>query len=145
MDDERSDKDETDESEEEEEDEEDKKNTKKNGPVQNGHTVHNNNHSKTEWKQTSYEKDSYPSVGEQEGGLERKKKGWGLGGGVLFHKTKNGRYLEEIWHCYVHMKTHSHTFIRTFWGHRDQADDVHHMKWHGFFCFVIREKKNHLC
>lgn len=48
MDDERSDKDETDESEEEEEDEEDKKNTKKNGPVQNGHTVHNNNHSKTE-------------------------------------------------------------------------------------------------
>lgn len=48
VDDERSDKDETDESEEEEEDEEDKKNTKKNGPVQNGHTVHNNNHSKTE-------------------------------------------------------------------------------------------------
>lgn len=45
VDDERSDKDETDESEEEEEDE---KNAKKNGPVQNGHAVHNNNHSKTE-------------------------------------------------------------------------------------------------
>lgn len=71
MDDERSDKDETDDSEEEEEDE---KNTKKNGPVQNGHTVHNNNHSKTEWKKTSIwmkenEKDSDPSVGKQEGGL----------------------------------------------------------------------------
>lgn len=48
MDDERSDKDETDESEEEEEEEENKKDMKKNGPVQNGHTVHNNNHSKTE-------------------------------------------------------------------------------------------------
>lgn len=47
MDDDRSDKDETDES-EEEEDEEDKKDMKKNGPVQNGHIVHNNNHSKTE-------------------------------------------------------------------------------------------------
>uniref|UniRef100_A0A667XL24 Ceramide synthase 2 n=1 Tax=Myripristis murdjan TaxID=586833 RepID=A0A667XL24_9TELE len=45
VDDERSDKDETDESEEEEEEE--KKETKKNGPVQNGHAVHNN-HSKTE-------------------------------------------------------------------------------------------------
>lgn len=49
VDDDRSDKDETDESEEEEEDEtEDKKDMKKNGPVQNGHAVHNNNHSKTE-------------------------------------------------------------------------------------------------
>lgn len=48
VDDERSDKDETDESEEEEEEEEGKRNMKKNGPVQNGHTVHNNNHSKTE-------------------------------------------------------------------------------------------------
>lgn len=48
VDDDRSDKDETDESEEEEEDEaEDKKDVKKNGPVQNGHAVHNN-HSKTE-------------------------------------------------------------------------------------------------
>uniref|UniRef100_A0A8D0CXP4 Ceramide synthase 2 n=1 Tax=Sander lucioperca TaxID=283035 RepID=A0A8D0CXP4_SANLU len=47
VDDERSDKDETDESEEEGE-EEDKKDMKKNGPVQNGHTVHNNNHRKTE-------------------------------------------------------------------------------------------------
>lgn len=46
MDDERSDKDETDESEDEEED--NKANTKKNGPVQNGHLVYNNNHSKTE-------------------------------------------------------------------------------------------------
>lgn len=46
MDDERSDKDETDESEEEEE--QAKKDTRKNGPVQNGHTVHNNNHSKIE-------------------------------------------------------------------------------------------------
>lgn len=46
VDDERSDKDETDESEEEEE--EVKKDMKKNGPVQNGHAVHNNNHSKTE-------------------------------------------------------------------------------------------------
>ena len=46
MDDERSDKDETDESEEEEE--QAKKDMRKNGPVQNGHTVHNNNHSKTE-------------------------------------------------------------------------------------------------
>lgn len=54
VDDERSDKDETDESEEEEEGEaEDKKDRKKNGPVQNGHAVHNNNHSKTEWEQTS--------------------------------------------------------------------------------------------
>ncbi|KAA8591662.1 hypothetical protein FQN60_017036, partial [Etheostoma spectabile] len=44
VDDERSDKDETDESEEED----DKKDMTKNGPVQNGHTVHNNNHSKTE-------------------------------------------------------------------------------------------------
>ncbi|XP_029959235.1 ceramide synthase 2-like isoform X1 [Salarias fasciatus] len=51
VDDERSDKDETDESEEEEEEEEqaeDKKHTKKNGPMLNGHSVHNNNHSKTE-------------------------------------------------------------------------------------------------
>uniref|UniRef100_A0A3Q3X755 Uncharacterized protein n=1 Tax=Mola mola TaxID=94237 RepID=A0A3Q3X755_MOLML len=48
VDDERSDKEETDESEEEEEDEEGKRNMKKNKPVQNGHTVHNNNHSKTE-------------------------------------------------------------------------------------------------
>ncbi|TMS10423.1 Ceramide synthase 2 [Larimichthys crocea] len=53
VDDERSDKDETDESEDEEEEEEEeekggKKDMKKNGPVQNGHTVHNNNHSKTE-------------------------------------------------------------------------------------------------
>ncbi|GAA6220614.1 ceramide synthase 2-like [Lates japonicus] len=49
VDDERSDKDETDESEEEEEEKaEDKKDMKKNGPVLNGHTVHNNNHSKTE-------------------------------------------------------------------------------------------------
>lgn len=47
VDDERSDRDETDESEEGEE-EEDTKEMKKNGPVQNGHTVHNNNHSKTE-------------------------------------------------------------------------------------------------
>lgn len=47
VDDERSDKDETDES-EDEEDKDDKINTKKNGPVQNGHTVYNNNHSKTE-------------------------------------------------------------------------------------------------
>lgn len=47
MDDERSDKDETDDSDDEEE-EEGKKDMKKNGPVQNGHTVHNNNHSKTE-------------------------------------------------------------------------------------------------
>lgn len=46
MDDERSDKDETDESEDEEED--NKANAKKNGPVQNGHPVYNNNHSKTE-------------------------------------------------------------------------------------------------
>ncbi|KAI9533240.1 Ceramide synthase 2 [Dissostichus eleginoides] len=46
VDDERSDKDETDESEEEEE--QAKKDMRKNGPVQNGHTVHNNNHSKTE-------------------------------------------------------------------------------------------------
>ncbi|KAI4811659.1 hypothetical protein KUCAC02_014536 [Chaenocephalus aceratus] len=46
VDDERSDKDETDESEEEEE--QAKKDTRKNGPVQNGHTVHNNNHSKIE-------------------------------------------------------------------------------------------------
>lgn len=57
MDDERSDKDETDESEEEEE-AGDKKDMKKNGPVQNGHTVHNNNHSKTEWKQTSVRNES---------------------------------------------------------------------------------------
>lgn len=50
MDDERSDKDETDESEEEEKEEEEevKKDMKKNGPVQNGYTVYNNNHSKTE-------------------------------------------------------------------------------------------------
>uniref|UniRef100_A0A669BWM5 Ceramide synthase 2 n=1 Tax=Oreochromis niloticus TaxID=8128 RepID=A0A669BWM5_ORENI len=49
VDDERSDKDETDESEEEEEEEAgEKKHMKKNGPVQNGHTVHNNNHSKRE-------------------------------------------------------------------------------------------------
>lgn len=48
VDDDRSDKDETDESEEEEEEGEDKKHAKKNGPVQNGHAVHNNNHSKTE-------------------------------------------------------------------------------------------------
>uniref|UniRef100_A0A3Q3GWA2 Ceramide synthase 2b n=1 Tax=Labrus bergylta TaxID=56723 RepID=A0A3Q3GWA2_9LABR len=48
VDDERSDKDETDESGEEEDEEGVKKDTKKNGPVQNGHTVHNNNHSKTE-------------------------------------------------------------------------------------------------
>uniref|UniRef100_A0A3Q3J283 Ceramide synthase 2b n=1 Tax=Monopterus albus TaxID=43700 RepID=A0A3Q3J283_MONAL len=41
--DDRSDKDETDDSEEEEEEEK-----MKNGPLQNGHTVHNNNHSKTE-------------------------------------------------------------------------------------------------
>uniref|UniRef100_A0A3Q0RGR7 Ceramide synthase 2 n=1 Tax=Amphilophus citrinellus TaxID=61819 RepID=A0A3Q0RGR7_AMPCI len=47
MDDDRSDKDETDESEEEEEEEAGaKKHMKKNGPVQNGHAVHNNNHSK---------------------------------------------------------------------------------------------------
>lgn len=46
MDDERSDKDETDASEEEEQDE--KKEMKKNGPVPNGHTVQNNNHSKME-------------------------------------------------------------------------------------------------
>lgn len=49
VDDDRSDKDETDESEEEEEEEAgEKKHMKKNGPVQNGHTVHNNNHSKRE-------------------------------------------------------------------------------------------------
>lgn len=50
VDDERSDKDETDESEEEEKEEEEevKKDMKKNGPVQNGYTVYNNNHSKTE-------------------------------------------------------------------------------------------------
>lgn len=49
MDDARSDKDETDESEEDEEvDGEGKSSMKKNGPVQNGHAVHNNNHSKTE-------------------------------------------------------------------------------------------------
>lgn len=52
MDDDRSDKDETDESGEEEEEEEDeaddKTDMKKNGPVQNGHTVYNNNHSKAE-------------------------------------------------------------------------------------------------
>lgn len=48
VDDERSDKDETDESGEEEEEEGGKKDMKKNRPVQNGHTVHNNNHSKTE-------------------------------------------------------------------------------------------------
>lgn len=50
MDDERSDKDETDESEEEEAEEAgEKKHMKKNGPVQNGHTVHNNNHRKRQW------------------------------------------------------------------------------------------------
>uniref|UniRef100_A0A3B3ZXF9 Uncharacterized protein n=1 Tax=Periophthalmus magnuspinnatus TaxID=409849 RepID=A0A3B3ZXF9_9GOBI len=43
VDDERSDKDETDLSEDEEEESE-KKDIKKNGPVQNGHSVHNNNH-----------------------------------------------------------------------------------------------------
>uniref|UniRef100_A0A3P9M0T7 Ceramide synthase 2b n=1 Tax=Oryzias latipes TaxID=8090 RepID=A0A3P9M0T7_ORYLA len=48
IDDERSDKDETDESEEEEEEAKDKKHSRKNGPMQNGHTVHNNNHRKTE-------------------------------------------------------------------------------------------------
>uniref|UniRef100_A0A3B4F446 Ceramide synthase 2-like n=1 Tax=Pundamilia nyererei TaxID=303518 RepID=A0A3B4F446_9CICH len=47
VDDERSDKDETDESEEEGDEEAgEKKHMKKNGPVQNGHTVHNNNHRK---------------------------------------------------------------------------------------------------
>lgn len=45
MDDERSDKDETDESEDEEDN---KANARRNGPVQNGHPVYNNNHSKTE-------------------------------------------------------------------------------------------------
>lgn len=78
VDDERSDKDETDESEEEEE-EQDKKAVTKNGPMQNGHAVHNNNHSKTEWKQTSVrtkecEKDSYPSVGEQERWIKAREK-----------------------------------------------------------------------
>lgn len=48
MDDERSDKDETDESDEEGEEEDVKKDLTKNGPLQNGHAVHNNNHSKTE-------------------------------------------------------------------------------------------------
>lgn len=51
VDDERSDKDETDSSEDEEDEvDAEKKHLKKNGPVQNGHTVHNNNHnhSKTE-------------------------------------------------------------------------------------------------
>ena len=48
VDDERSDKDETDESEEEEMGGGDMK--KCNGPVQNGHAVHNNNHSKIDWR-----------------------------------------------------------------------------------------------
>lgn len=48
MDDERSDKDETDESEDEDVGGEETSSVKKNGPVQNGYTVHNNNHSKTE-------------------------------------------------------------------------------------------------
>lgn len=48
VDDERSDKDETDESEEEEEEVKDKNHSRKNGPMQNGHTIHNNNHRKTE-------------------------------------------------------------------------------------------------
>lgn len=60
MDDDRSDKDETDESEEEEEEAGNKQHGKKNGPMQNGHTVHNNNHSKTEWNVWEQErKDSW--------------------------------------------------------------------------------------
>lgn len=46
--DERSDKEETDESEEEEENDEKRQEARKNGPVLNGHTMHNNNHRKTE-------------------------------------------------------------------------------------------------
>lgn len=138
MDDERSDKDETDESEEDEEEEgEGKKNMKKNGPVQNGHTAHNNNHSKTEWKQTSVwtkecEKDSYPSVGDTGGRDARRKRRAGVYGsgstGASPLKNKNRGYPEDIWHWFFaqHQNTLTHMSICTFRGHRDPADDSHY-------------------
>lgn len=116
MDDERSDKDETDESEDEDVGGEDKSSVKKNGPVQNGHAVHNNNHSKTEWQRVLFgQKDrSRTHIGVLGGG--------GFGGGVLelggavSVKPKTAGSLKKV-NTVTHTNTQSHTSMYTRPGH----------------------------
>lgn len=81
--------------------------------------------------------DSYPSVGEPEGGMERERKK--IGGPVIPLKPTTADIQRKVDTVTFAQHKNNHTFIRTFRRHGDPADDIHYIKWHGFICFVTIE------